>query len=473
MLPAATHKCISFKQRFDAFLAWPGYIVILALLTEAANIFALELPVYSIFAALIVYCCFWGKDLLPVMPIFLYSYLAPSVQNNPGRNPDSVFFQAGGGLWIAVLAAAIGISLIYRVIRDRDKFFRHKYELLPSILLLAGAYLLSGLGSRGYGEIAGRNLLFSLLQGLSILVPYCLFSAGIDWKSARKNYFAWIGFCAGGLLVCEILYIYRADNVIIDGVIHRENIFTGWGIHNNLGSMLAMMIPFAFYLATKYRKGWIGTVVGSGFLLGVVLSCSRNAILVGTAIYIVCVVLMLLYARNRKANFLAASIFSTVVLVLLSLFYQPVLRLFSDLLSLGFDPNSRDSIFLDGMRLFARYPIFGGSFFSQEFTPWGWSTVAEFSNFFPPRWHNTIVQLLASCGVVGMAAYVYHRVRTVKLFFDTLSKETVFIGASVFVLLICSLFDCHFFNIGPTLFYAMALAFAENCNRKQKTTGVV
>ena len=61
----------------------------------------------------------------------------------------------------------------------------------------------------------------------------------------------------------------------------------------------------------------------------------------------------------------------------------------------------------------------------------------------------------------------------VKLFFDTLSKETVFIGASVFVLLICSLFDCHFFNIGPTLFYAMALAFAENCNRKQKITGVV
>ena len=462
----ADHKQTNAKARFDAFLAWPGYIVLLALLTEAANIFALELPVYTIFAALVLYCCVWGKDLLPVMPIFLYSYLAPSVQNNPGRNPDSIFKQGIGGLWIAVLAVVMGGSLLYRVIRDRKIFFRHKYALLPGILALAGAYLLSGIGCRNYGELAGRNLLFALLQGGAILLPYFLFSAGVDWKKARKDYFAWMRFCAGGLLVCELLYIYRSAGVVIDGVIHRDKIFTGWGIHNNLGGMLAMMIPFAFYLATKYHKGWLGTVIGSGFFLGVVLSCSRNAILIGSAGYIACVILMLFYAENRKGNFIAVAIFGSITLVLTSLFYQPILQLFSDLLSLGFDPNSRDSIYLDGMRLFARYPVFGGSFFSKEFAPWGWSTVEGFSNFFPPRWHNTIVQMLASCGAVGMAAYLYHRVQTVKLFFSNLSKESTFVGGSVFILLICSLFDCHFFNIGPTLFYAMALAFVENCNRK-------
>lgn len=466
MYSIADNKFISVRQQIDSFFARPGYIVALALLTECANIFALELPVYTLFTAVVVYCCFWGKDLLPVMPIFLFSYLAPSVQNNPGRNPNSLFSQPVGGLWIATLAVVIGVSLIYRVIRDRKSFFHHKYTLLSGMLILAGAYLLSGIGSRGYGEVMGRNLLFALLQGCSILVPYCLFSAGVDWKHTRKDYFAWIGFCAGGLLVCEILYIYCTANVIIDGVIHRDRIFTGWGIHNNLGGMLAMMIPFAFYLATKYHKGWIGTVVGSGFLIGVLLSCSRNAILVGSAAYIACVILMLLYARNRKANMLAVTIFCSITLVLISLFYQPILRLFSDLLSLGFDPNSRDSIYSGGMKLFAQYPVFGGSFFSKEFVPWDWSTVDGFSNFFAPRWHNTIVQLLASCGIVGMAAYLIHRLQTVKLFLAKLSKETTFIGCSLVVLLICSLFDCHFFNIGPTLFYAMALAFAENYDLK-------
>ena len=33
------------------------------------------------------------------------------------------------------------------------------------------------------------------------------------------------------------------------------------------------------------------------------------------------------------------------------------------------------------------------------------------------------------------------------------------------MLLLCSLLDCHFFNIGPTLFYSMALAFGEHCPR--------
>ena len=31
------------------------------------------------------------------------------------------------------------------------------------------------------------------------------------------------------------------------------------------------------------------------------------------------------------------------------------------------------------------------------------------------------------------------------------------------VLLVCSLLDCHFFNLGPVLLYSMGLAFAENC----------
>ena len=42
------------------------------------------------------------------------------------------------------------------------------------------------------------------------------------------------------------------------------------------------------------------------------------------------------------------------------------------------------------------------------------------------------------------------------------AKIMVISLCSVLALVVCSLFDCHFFNIGPTIFYAMALAFAEN-----------
>ena len=44
--------------------------------------------------------------------------------------------------------------------------------------------------------------------------------------------------------------------------------------------------------------------------------------------------------------------------------------------------------------------------------------------------------------------------------------EKSFIGLSILVLLLTSLLDCHFFNIGPVLFYSMALAFAEKINEE-------
>lgn len=455
----------SLRQRVDRFLATPQYIAIVCLLALLSNTLALEPVVYGIYAVLTVYICMWGGDILPLMPIFICCYIAPSVGNNPGQNPESVF-SGIGGMFMGILGALIGAACLYRVIRDRKRYLHRKYRLLPGMLLLAAAYLAGGIGIPGYWENAGRNFLFAFLQGASVWVLYVLFSGGVDWKRVRRDYFAWIGFCLGCVLFFQLLWIYLTQNVVVEGVIRRSRIYTGWGIHNNLGAMLAMMIPFAFFLATKYAKGWLGTVIGSVFLLGVFLSCSRNAILTGCAVYFMGIVLMLYYARNRRGNTLAALICIGVAAMLVILFSQQLLQLFSDILSMGFDPNSRDSIYIQGMEMFRRYPVFGCSFFSPGYEPWGWSTVEAFTGFFPPRWHNTFVQMLASCGVVGMAAYGLHRLQTLHLLLSDRSKEKLFIFCSILALLVCSLFDCHFFNIGPTLFYSMALAFAENCRTK-------
>jgi O-antigen ligase len=87
--------------------------------------------------------------------------------------------------------------------------------------------------------------------------------------------------------------------------------------------------------------------------------------------------------------------------------------------------------------------------------------VAEFSAFFPSRWHNTIIQLLASCGVVGLLAYCYHRYQTIRLFVKKRTTVNVYIGIYIVTLLGMSLLDCHFFNVGPVLFYSIALAVME------------
>ena len=455
----------SLFHKINCFLTSPIYIAVVVLSAFLSNAFSLELPVYTLYALAVAYICVKGHDLLPLIPIVVCCYIAPSLCNNPGRNEQSVF--AGGqGIYLVCLAALIGVSVIWRIVHNRKMFFRKKYRLLPGMLLLSAAYLLGGIGSKDYAQNAPQSIFFALLQALALILPYLLIAGNVDWDTARQDYLAWTGFGVGCLLVLQVGWIYCTSDVIINGVIERANIYTGWGMYNNIGALLAMMIPFPFYLATKYHKGWIGSVIGSFFLVGVLMTCSRASILCGGAIYFACVILMLYYANNRRSNTMAVMIFGGIVTLVFLVFNRPLVHLFSSLLDRGLDPSSRDIIYANGLKIFHKYPIFGDSFFTQEYSVWEWSTSESFTSFFPPRWHNTFVQLLTSCGVVGLVAYLVHRAQTVVLLLSRPSKEKVFIIMSLIALLSTSLFDCHFFNIGPVLFYSMALAFAENCKNK-------
>jgi hypothetical protein len=53
------------------------------------------------------------------------------------------------------------------------------------------------------------------------------------------------------------------------------------------------------------------------------------------------------------------------------------------------------------------------------------------------------------------------------LFIKKKSRATTFIGISILALLLMSLVDCHFFNVGPVLFYSIVLAVME-CAKKEE-----
>ena len=201
--PAAKFPLIA---KLNDFLTTPQYVAFVMILTLLSNTLSLELVVYSVFILTAIYICLLGRDLLPLMPIFLGCYFAPSVANNPGRNEETVFSGASG-IYLGILGVLLLAACLYRVIRDRKRYASQKYPLLPGIALLSAAYLLGGIGSLNYAQVAPRNLLFAFLQGAAIWVPYLLFGGGVDWKHVRRDYFAWIGFFAGGMLLCQLGWI--------------------------------------------------------------------------------------------------------------------------------------------------------------------------------------------------------------------------------------------------------------------------
>jgi len=161
---------------------------------------------------------------------------------------------------------------------------------------------------------------------------------------------------------------------------------------------------------------------------------------------------------------IAAGVFVVTAIVL---FKEPLLQLFGNILERGLNVDVRGKIYQRGLTFFSEYPVFGVSFFPPKYSPWNWSTNDSFTAIFPGRWHNTLLQLLATGGLVSFFAYCYHRLQTMRLFKNVRWREIRVVEASLVALLAASLFDCHFYNVGPVLYYAMGLAFAERIVKSQ------
>lgn len=453
-------------QKIDRFLYSPAFFLLLGVLTVLSNVFGLEFFSYTCFILIACYICLLGRDLLPLMPMFACGYISPSAANNPGFNDKSIFSLSGGGIYIAVLVAAVSACLIYRLVTDPDfggkKFLARKRKLLPGMCILGISYAISGLGS-GQWEICGwRNLLFAFLQFVAIAGLYYLLSGSVKWEQAPKAYLSWTGICVGYVLLAELLSIYITKEVFVDGAIVRDCITTGWGHYNSMGALFTLLIPLPFYLTGKGRFAWFAYVTAFVFWIGLLLTCSRGSIVVGTVIFGAGYILSLVHSHHARAQ-IGVHLVAILLPVLLAIFFRKELeQLFGQVSNIGFASFAqRNEGYMAGIRQFLKYPVFGGTFFPVDFDLYVWAPLESFTRFFPPRWHNTVIQLLATGGVTCLAAYGYHRFQTLKLFLKRPLGGKLFAGLSVLALLLTSLVDCHFFNVGPVLLYSATLAFVE------------
>jgi hypothetical protein len=124
---------------------------------------------------------------------------------------------------------------------------------------------------------------------------------------------------------------------------------------------------------------------------------------------------------------------------------------FGSYINQGFNSNGRLDLYKHGLENFITHPIFGGGFDSCLEDNFG-------HGIDPNRYHNTIIELLATCGVVGFGAYCYHRYQTIKLFIKKKSNlSCIFLGICALALLLTSLLDNHIFNLYPTMYYSIIL----------------
>ena len=465
-------------QTLNRFSRSPLFIGILALGSLLAYALALEIVYYTLVVICGLFVFLLGDDFLPIIPMFLFCYIAPASSNNPGKHADSIFYISNGAWYMFILIALVIPAVIFRLATDkeigRSKLIFTKRKLWLGLVVLGVSYLLSGIGVEHYGEVWSNNLLFAFLQFVCVIGLYFLFSATIKWNKSHIDYFAWVMLFFGLTVSAEVIYRYLFTNLYSDdGVFLRGLIYTGWGNYNNVGAMIATAIPFGFYFACKEKRSYIYLGLSAIMLAGLVLSCSRGSTLVGAVIFACCFVVSLFLCKHKKEYCISSICYSVLAVILAICLRDQIVGLFNSIPDIvntdngGFNDAGRLDIYKKGLGIFLDNPIFGQSFYqSPNVDPkdywWQYAELSEWKSFMPARWHNTIVQMLASCGAVGMLAYSFHRLQTIKLFYKKLTLLNVFIGLSLVCFLTMSLLDCHFFNLGPTLIYSLMLCVAEN-----------
>ena len=326
--------------------------------------------------------------------------------------------------------------------------------------MLFSVYLLNGLFNSPYKNIGA--FLFVALMIVMFSFPLFIFGAGIKPSKELKDHFLIIIFLTSVIVMIELFALILFGDVINDGSLIKEHIVLGWSTWNGIGAILAVCLPVHFYLAITKKHGYIFFITAIISYLAIALTLSRASLLVATLLAAICVIIGCIKGENVKMFRIATLIAALLALIGFIVFWSKISTVFTDYLERGFSDNGRFGLYKDGMKSFFAHPIFGAGFANVYSI--GPVTPEFFAISTPIMCHNTIIQILASCGVIGLCGYLFHRYQTLKFLYEQRkSLFSVFSALCVSALLFTSLLDVHFFITYHILYYATILCVAEKC----------
>ncbi len=451
------------------YFASPLHVVVIGFLMTLGELLAIELAVFWCDIILAALSLFLSDDTLAAVPVACCGYMTIAAKNNnimaarEGR--ETIFRDPAFQIQLFFIIALGVLLLLARLVTllIENPHRAGMPRLLPGFLALGLAYLLGGGASSHYSS---RTVLFGFVQIASLAFFYLYFHYTLDFKKIRKDYAPILFFVIGLFISVQILGMYQGKGVFLsDGSVSRGALYTGWGTYNNVGGIMAMCIPAPFYFMMTKKRGHLFMFPAIYFLFATFLTQSRGSILFGTVVFVVCLIWTLIKTRGRVQQ--GVFLFTIALLVLLFAAFIALRReldaLFASIKEAGTDDSNRFNIWKNCWAAFKGHPIFGVGFYD---TPgFGFEYNVDHGAFIPPRAHNTLFQLLATGGVVLAAAYAFHRIQTLVLLLKKPSPEKNFAFFVVLALVLTSLLDCHFFNIGPGILYGVVLCFAEEAER--------
>ena len=395
------------------------------------------------------------RPFIAVLHAYLYQFSVKTAMPTP-EGLAALF--SGTSLVLYVVSFSI-LALCLVIFFLKNKLLTKENLLsLPmpiAAIILALTMLPNGIFSDRY---VGTSTLYGALEIFTLVGLFYIFYLGLKNESHEEvvEYFTFVTALVAILVFADTVFLYATsgDDFILDGTFRRDLMLYGWGNCNTAGNCAAVLIPMCYLGVMRSKTPTFYFTAATLAMAAAFLSTSRNALLVGGAFYVICFILCGFIGEKRSRFGIAAAIMAGVLAIGYFIFKDTVSQVIQQYLDRGLVSAEREALWDYAKEAFAESPIFGKGFFGL------WTDTYHLEWGFPTMLHNTVLQLLACSGVVGLVGYMIHRVATLVPFIRKPTLEKTMLGFSILVVLIGSLADNFVFYIPHMLYYPIALALA-------------
>lgn len=438
----------------DKILYNPLYIILIGFITFITWYFqksAIGISVLLLISAVVILLT---RDILPVMPNLLFCIYCVCSEDIMRSKRD----------WITMSVAVVilVIAIIAHMCIYHIKF--KKLSLAVPLSLVSISLFLGGIGTISPKDYM-HGMVYILTLGVLMLFLYTfisLYLAPPEHIDSRR-------YLCHTLTVLGILVLAQAAVAIIQvhptsiSDIMRQLLYVGWGNRNSIGITILICMSASFYLAFTDKKfAIVHYILPFIFYVLLVVMFARAALMAGTILLAVMIVYSYIKGKNRSALTYTICIFAILIATYVLLRSKEVLQIIDkgiNLLLHGGSTN-RDNIYREGIQLFFQHPIFGVGI--------GYvGNIYDMPTFGMYWFHNTLLQEMASLGVVGVIAYsIYYIQRGVIMFANT-TPFNMLISFSILAFELNSLLEAGSFTPFPFIFIIIFItAFMEFNNKK-------
>lgn len=404
-----------------------------------------------------VVLCFinlFSSDTRPAVPVVFTAVLVVSTRSDKMQASVEYFTRPSVIAVLVVAMSLIIVSALLRLYYDKSVLGCFKVRRLSyGFAAFSAALLLGGLGSKFFAVDSWELAVTMILTGL---ILYMYFSGTLKRRDDDLEYLAYCCMTAAAVIIVELAALYirvYEPGMPLDSYF-KSKLVIGWGISNPIGELLAFMLAPVFLLVYKKNHGWLYYIFAIAIMGAIFFSLSRNALLFGSSVFVAMTAVCIVKSRkNRLGVSISAGVVLVAFIVAAAIGHDGEVEnnLFAFIERMGMNDNGRFRLWKQYFGFFREYPVFGA----------GFAACGTLGSATMRLAHDTIFQLLGSCGVVGLAAHVYHRYQTVTLFVKKPNIYRTIFGVALLAYIGMGLLDPIYFFANFTIYYTVILVFAE------------